>query len=260
MCKPLSFAALMLFMMSPLASAQDMTIPRSMLLPGSLNATVGGVGPLEPGNVLGTLTVEQGIELWRAGSVGLVAFVESTVRGDTRQFVWNNTAPALAGVKFVGTGDFGVLQLRLGLAGDVRTQSGLTPTASATYWLGWQHPTAHASFPGTTWASSGITTASEPHNWITSGHAEQGVTTWRTGGLTLAPFIGATATVDAEHRPWNNHGFVDSGVKLVTRVKGASVEVGVAQRLNREWQTRRTAAAPIVFINLWVGWATRLLR
>jgi hypothetical protein len=253
-------AALIMLLTSAPVSAQELAGPPSVLLPGSLSASIGTVGPLEPGNVLGTATVEQGIELWQHARLGLVAFVDGTVRGDTRQFAWNNTAPALAGIKFVASGHLGVLQLRTGLAGDVRAESRIVPTAAMTYWSGWQHPTAHMTLPGTTWVSSGIVTASEPHNWITSGHVEQGVTTWRTRSLALVPFTAATATIDSEGRTWNNHGFVDGGVKLVTRVSGASLEVGAAQRLDRAWQTRHMHAEPIVFVNLWVGWTTRIVR
>lgn len=251
-------ALMAVFVVTTIASASAQEVPHSIALPGSVNASFGTVGPLEPGNTLGSATFEQGVTVWRRGALFVVGFVDVTVRADTRNYSWNNTMPYLAGGKLVVAGRAGVLQAVVGVAGDVRqgTVIRASRAANVNYWAGWQ-PSPDVALPGSVWATSGFVTPSEPDNWITAAHVEQGVTVLRRGHVAVVPFAGATASVDTERRTWNNRGFVDAGLKVSTRVYGAAVDFGVAQRVSRAWQSGEVASAPVVFLNVWLGWMPR---
>ena len=242
------------------AQAQELRTP--IALPGSINASFGTAGPIEPDNTIGSATVEQGITVWRRGSVFVVGFLDLTVRADTRGYAWNNTMPYLAGGKLVMSGSRGVFQAAIGAAGDGREPAYRRPILAGhvSYWAGWQRSRSKVQLPGNTWATSGLVAATEPDNWITAAHVEQGVTVWRGRHLSLVPFAGATLTADTQQHPWNNRGFVDTGVKVTTRVHGAAIDIGAAQRVTRSWQRSGTEAAPVVFVNLWVGWMPRMTR
>lgn len=257
MCKHITWVAMFALTLVATTSAQERP-PRAIALPGSVNASLGTVGPLEPGNTLGNATFEQGVTVWRRGPLFAIGFVDVTVRADKRGYPWNNTMPYLAGGKLVLVGRGGVLQAVVGIAGDVRrgTVTGASRAAHVNYWAGWQ-PTSDVALPGSVWATSGFVTASEPDNWITAAHVEQGVTVLRRDGIALVPFAAATVSVDTEQRPWNNRGFVDAGLKVSTRVYGATIDAGVAQRVKRTWHTGEVASAPVVFLNLWIGWMPR---
>ena len=242
------------------AHAQELRAP--VALPGSINASFGTVGPLEPNNTIGGVTFEQGLTAWRRGPLFVVGFMDLTLRADTRGNAWNNNMPYLAGGKIVLSGKAGVFQAVVGVAGDARATTVGRPVRAGhvSYWAGWQRSNATVQTPGNMWATSGILTATESDNWITAVHLEQGVTAWRGQKFSLVPFAGATATVDTEHRAWNNRGFVDAGVKVSTRLRGVAVDIGAAQRVSRAWDSGATAAAPVVFVNLWVGWMPHVNR
>lgn len=252
-------AVLVLSAASPV-TAQD--APAAISLPGSVNASFGTVGALEPANFLGNARFEQGFTAWQRGPLFVVGFVDVTLRADTRGYAWNNTLPYRAGGKVVVAGSRGVLQAAIGVTGEARHGAvrGVSRTAQMSYWAAWERPAGHVQFPGSTWISSGYATVSEPDNWITTAHVEQGVTAWRHGPVAIVPFAGITVGADTEQRTWNNRGLVDAGLKVSTRFNGAAVDLGVAHRVTRAWQTGETAAAPVVFINVWLGWAPRIVR
>jgi hypothetical protein len=251
-----------LLAVSGAASAQDLNAPKALLLPGSINGSFGTVGSLEPDNVLGAVTVEQGIQAWRRGPLSLVGFLDVTLRADSKGYRWNNTTPYVAGVKLVAAGSGGVLQAAFGIAGDVRDAEvgGVTPAGYVSFWKGWQPPTRLRQAPGRLWAVTGVMTPRESRNWITTAHLDQGITAATLRGTALVPFVGATGVIDTHGYAWNNRGFVDGGVKLVRNVKTAVVDVGVAQRAVREWKTGATHASPVVFVNFWMGWAPHVVR
>lgn len=242
------------------AEAQELRSP--IALPGSINASIGNPGPVEPNNTVGSVTFEQGVTAWRRGPLFVIGFVDLTVRGDTQDYAWNNTMPFRAGGKFMVAGANGVFQAVVGVAGEARQSASYRPTTAAyvSYWAGWQRSRSRLQLPGSVWATSGLVTAAEPGNWITAGHLDQGVTAWRSGNVSLVPFVGTTLSVDTDHYAWNNRGSFDAGVKVSTRVRGTAIDVGVAQRVTREWETGVTDAAPVAFVNLWVGWMPRLNR
>ena len=242
------------------AQAQD--LGASIALPGSINANFGNPGPVEPNNTVGSVTFEQGVTAWRRGPMFVVGFVDLTARADTQGYAWNNTMPFRAGGKFMVAGASTVFQAVIGVAGEARQNEKYRPTTAAylSLWSGWQRSRSKVQLPGSVWATSGLVAAAEPNNWITSGHVDQGVTVWRGKYLALVPFAGTTLSVDTKAYPWNNRGSLDGGVKVSTRVGGAAIDIGVAQRVSREWKTGTTAAAPVAFVNLWVGWMPRVTR
>ncbi len=261
MFKQITLSAVLVLTSFATATAQD-GLGSSVALPGSMNATFGTPGPVEPGNVVASATFEQGVTAWRRGPLFVVGFVDVTVRTDSRGYAWNRTMPYLAGGKVMVAGAGGVFQAVVGIAGDVQ-QGGTTRVSRAahvSYWAGWQRPSAGVHFPGSVWATSGFVTASEPDNWITAAHVDQGVAVWRRGGVALVPFAGATVSVDTEQRAWNNRGFVDAGLKASSRIGLATVELGVAHRTTRVWQTGQMTSGPVVLGSVWLGWMPRITR
>jgi hypothetical protein len=262
MRKSLVISLLGLMAVSVTATAQDLSAPKELLLPGSINGTFGTVGSLEPGNVLGAVVVEQGVRAWRRGPLSLVGFVDLTVRADTKGYSWNNTTPYVTGVKFVVAGSASVLQAAVGVAGDVRDAEidGVMPAVYVTFWKGWQPPTRLRKAPGRLWATSGVSIPREKDNWITTAHVDQGITVWRAWGNAMVPFAAATGVVDTKGYNWNNRGFVDGGVKFARNIKDAVVDFGVAQRAVREWKSGATHVSPVVFVNFWMGWTPHVVH
>jgi hypothetical protein len=257
----MAFSAFMAVLPASVALAQEAG-PSVIVLPGSVNANFGSVGPLEPGNVVSSATFEQGVTMWRRGPLFAVAFVDVTVKADTQGYGWNNTMPYLGGAKMVLAGDHGVVQAVVGLAGDARreTPEGVRPAAYVSYWAGWRQPAGNLSYPGSTWATTGVTTAAEPDNWITAAHVDQGVAVKRIGGAALVPFAAATAAFDTRNYVWNNRGSIDAGVKVATQLRGVALDLGIAQRLTHEWKSGKNDAGPVVFFNVWLGWMPRITR
>jgi hypothetical protein len=91
-----SLAILLSVIPASLAHAQE-AAPPVIVLPGSVNANFGSMGPLEPDNVVSSATFEQGVTMWRRGPLFAVAFVDVTVKTDTQGYGWNNTMPYLGG-------------------------------------------------------------------------------------------------------------------------------------------------------------------
>jgi len=261
MVKHITHATLLILLAASAVGAQQTGAPKQLLLPGSINATAGSVGALEPGNEIGSATIEQGVAPWQRGAISLVGFVDLTLRADSQGYVWNNTTPYVAGVKLVAAGSFGVLQAAAGVAGDLHSsyQGDVTRATYLSYWTAWQRA-VNSRFPGNVWATSGTVTPREPGNWITAAHVEQGVTAWRHRAVAVVPFAGVTGGTDTEGYSWNNRGLLDGGVKVVTSIKGTVVHVGVAQRVDRAWNGGPTRSAPVWFVNLWTGWTPRVLR
>lgn len=241
------------------ASGQD-SLTSPIVLPGSVNASFGTVGPLEPGNVLASATFEQGFTAWRRGPMFVVGFIDITLRADALGYGWNNTVPYLTGGKLVLAGARGVLQAVAGVAGDFRRghASDLTRAVYMSYWSAWRQPTSRVELPGTMWATSGLVTASEPGNWITAAHVDQGIAVWRRSSAAIMPFAGATLSTDTDAHSWNNRGLIDAGLKVSTRLRGAAMDVGVAHRVTRAWQNGETGSAPVAFVNVWLGWMPRV--
>jgi hypothetical protein len=68
--------------------------------PGSVWGVVGNISPVEHGNVIGVVHVEQGVVAHRFDNgATLVPFVEATITRDSKKYDWNNRQVLGAGLK-----------------------------------------------------------------------------------------------------------------------------------------------------------------
>ena len=268
MLRKATFVATVLLAVAPgIALAQhDPTYPRAVLFPGSLNLSAGTVAPGEPGNVISSVSGEQGVALMRRGPLFVIGFVDVTARHDTDGLAWNRVTPGTGGVKLVAITRAGVIQAALGVSMYARRDSIRARKAMfVNYWAGWRgdtgtlHRVLPETFPGYAFASSGVITAAEPDNWITSLAVQQGATVVRALGVAAIPFVGASASADTAGHNWNNRTYADGGVKFARSVGGGVVETGVARRLEVSHATGRTRSEPMVFVNYWLGWSPRYI-
>jgi|RhiMethySRZTD1v2_1073278.scaffolds.fasta_scaffold00481_29 hypothetical protein len=251
--------------MSGAASAQNTEAiqSRTLLLPGSVNASVGTLVPGERGNVLSSVTTEQGFTPFRIGRMFVVGFANVGVRHDTDGLPWNRAVPATAGIKFVTMTRGGMFQGVVGAHAYVRDDvMDVSKAVYATYWHGWRGDIgsarsiiAPAAFPGYAYGSTGLVTAAEPDNWITSVSLQQGVTVLRYRGTSLIPFVGASGGVDTAGYNWNNRARLDGGVKVTREVLSGVIDIGMAHRRELDHLTGTSRTAPVVFVNFWLGWS-----
>ena len=251
-----------------LCAAQDgQPAPSSVVFPGSVGGAIGTLAPSEPGNVISQMAIEQGVSPWHRGSLFLVGFARVSPGRDTEGLAWNNRTPTMFGARLTKVMQTGVLQLNVGaaLAGDTAGSSKLTRVAFGSYWAGWRgvrggsHEVFDA-FPGSISAISGIITPLEPDNWITSTMVDQGVTVYRRHRSTIIPFTRFAASVDTERYSWNNRTSIEGGAKLRQDVRGGIIDVGVSHRLQYDRVTRQFRNAPVVFVEMWIGWNPHLTR
>jgi hypothetical protein len=78
--------------------------------------------------------------------------------------------------------------------------------------------------------------------------------------VSTIPFVGAGGTADTAGAPWNNRTRVEAGVKTTRELLTGMIEAGIAQR--REWDYRAgdQRAAPVIFVNYWLGWSPAVGR
>lgn len=248
------------------AQGVDSLHARTILLPGSLNVSIGTLAPGEPGNVVSSVTTEQGFTPFRKGPVFVVGFANVSVRHDTEGFPWNRTMPSTAGLKLVTATRAGIIQAVVGVNAHVRGDDvRVSKAAYATYWTGWRGDIISAqstvlpdALPGYAYASSGFVTAAEPDNWISSLSIQQGATVFRYSGIAVIPFVGASASADSSGHNWNNRTRVDAGIKITREVLSGVVDIGIAQRHELDHLTRDSRVAPVVFVNFWLGWSPAL--
>jgi hypothetical protein len=240
-------------------------IPASIAFPGSFWISAGNVAPAEAGNVLGQAVFEQGITAWDHGSWFLIPHVNVTLMADSHSYDWNNRHGARVGLRIVRRVPGGIVQAGGGLMFEPGIGAGdqLYPTAAVDYWAGWaaeeraQSGAAFGGFPGYAWASSGLIAGRDPHNWITTAAAQQGLVAFRSRVVSVVPYAAGAFTIDSKRRPWENRVSYDAGVKLVRPLIGGVVEGGVAARRQHELLTGQTYFAPVVYVNLWIGWNPR---
>ena len=87
------------------------------------------------------------------------------------------------------------------------------------------------------------------------GH--QGVAVLRNRVLSVVPYTAGVVTFDTKRRVWENRVTLDAGVKVVRPFVGGVVEAGVAERRQYTVLTDEVQTAPVVYVNLWVGWNPR---
>lgn len=241
--------------------------PTPILLPGSVNVSIGTLAPAERDNVLGQVTVEQGFTIARWGPLFVVGFADMGARHDTEGLSWNRATTTTAGLKIGLVTRAGVLQAAAGaMSHDVgRGRIHANKAAYVTYWTGWRADrlaTGAAlipdALPGYIYAASGMMTPAEPDNWITSVALQQGAAVVRYRRTSLVPYVGGSAIADTAGFDWNNRSRVDAGIKLAREIGSGVIEAGVAHR--REWDRHsgETRQAPIVYVNLWFGWNPRI--
>jgi hypothetical protein len=261
--RDLRFAGVLLAMcVSSRAAAQE---PPARLFPGSINVSAGTLSPSENGNVISSMTVEQGGTAWRSGSLFALGYASVSLRNDTQGYQWNQNTPITIGARLAKTWTFGVLQANAGVSAVRRTGEPMTAGAIGyvSYWSGWrldQRKSASAirlAFPGHLWASSGYITPLERGNWVTTASGEQGVTVFSLARIDVVPYTAVTVVRDSKSLTWNNKTIVDAGLKVQRFVPGGVIEAGVARRDERQRiaLTSRTAAA--FFVNFWLGWDPR---
>jgi hypothetical protein len=249
------------------ANAGAQELPSSIAYPGSFWISAGEVGPAEPGNVVGQAGFEQGITVWEHGSWFLVPHVNATVMTDANGYEWNNRHPGRVGVKIVRRVPGGIVQAGGGMMieADGISDEQLHPTASVDYWAGWaaegraQRGATFGGFPGHAYASSGLIAGRDPRNWITSAAAQQGLLLLRSRFVSVVPYAGAAVSFDSKRRTWENRVSYDAGLKVVRPLIGGVVEAGIAQRRQHELLTGQISSAPVVYVNLWIGWNPRTL-
>jgi hypothetical protein len=242
-------------------------IPSSIAFPGSFWISAGDVAPAERGNVLGQAAFEQGVTVWERGSWFLVPHVSVSLMADSYGYVWNNRHPARAGVKIVRRVPGGMVQASGGMMFEPDAEEGERrhPTAAVDYWTGWaaegaaQRGARFGGFPGYAWASSGLIAGRDPHNWITTAAAQQGLVVFRSPFFSVVPYAGGAISFDSKRRPWENRASYDAGLKLVRPFVGGVVETGVAARRQHELLTNQVHFAPVAYVNLWIGWNPRSL-
>jgi hypothetical protein len=225
------------------------------------------VVPAERGNVLGQAAFEQGITVWQQGSWFLIPHVNVSLMADSYGYEWNNRSPARVGVKIVRRIPGGMVQAGGGMMIEPGAESGEQrhPTAVIDYWSGWaaegraQRGATLGGFPGYAWASSGLIAGRDPHNWITTAAAQQGLVVFRSRVVSVVPYAGGAVSFDSKRRPWENRVSYDAGVKLVRPLIGGVVETGVAARRQHELLTGTAHSAPVAYVNLWIGWNPRTL-
>jgi hypothetical protein len=235
-----------------------------LVFPGSLSASVGTIGPAESGNVVSSVRTEQSVALWRIGSALIGGTVVAGTSTDLSGYAWNRTQPYTVGAKVMTSTAIGVVHATAGVSG-VRAAngSGLAPALVVSYWNDWRPASGirlGTSFPGHLSASSGLLTAAERGNWITSITFEQGTTVWRTSGFDAIPYVSAGFAADTHGHQWNNRTLSDAGLKVRRAVFGGVADVRVAYRVDHNRHSHRVTAGPVLVTSFWLGWQPRHRR
>ena len=247
---------------SPLLAQE---LPASRAFPGSFWLSTGNVGPAERGNIVGQANLEQGATVWQRRDWFAIPFVSAQMTADSAGYEWNDRHPAQVGMKLVWRvpggavqGGAGVMFEREPVSGDDRHLS-----AFVSYWSGWaaeglaQRGSPFRGFPGHLSATSGLMTGRDPQNWMTRIDGQQGIAILRNRVIAAVPYGGGVVTFDSKRRIWENRVTLDAGLKLVRTFVGGVVEAGVAERRQYAVLTGDVSAAPVVYVNLWVGWNPR---
>ena len=98
-------------------------------------------------------------------------------------------------------------------------------------------------------------TGRDPDNWMTRIDGHQGVAVLRNRVLSVVPYTAGVVTFDTKRRVWENRVTLDAGVKVVRPFVGGVVEAG--RRTASVPCTDEVQTAPVVYVNLWVGWNPR---
>jgi hypothetical protein len=109
--------------------------------PGSSWAVVGNISPAEKRNLIGLVSLTQGVTLVDGGKWQVVPFFKAQSGFDTRGYDWNNKVLSSGGVKVMIPRSGGVLEMGVQYTDEHRQglhASGLS--AFVTLWTGWSKP------------------------------------------------------------------------------------------------------------------------
>lgn len=257
----------MLFAAPVLASAQEApSVPATIAFPGSVNVSVGNLAPSEQGNVVSLTMLEQGFTVWRHKGTFVSGIAQASIGRDSDGYAWNNRHPVTLGVRFSQVMSNSVLQVNVGesIVNGPSMPTTVKPIGYASYWAGWRHTVRGGRFspralPGSVWATTGISSAMEPDNWVSTAAFDQGINVYEHGRTALIPYTRVTMSDDTRGFAWNNRTSVDAGLKVRRTVMGGVIDTGVAARRQYERVTGTSRTTPVAFIELWYGWNPRAL-
>ncbi|HTI39060.1 MAG TPA: hypothetical protein VL484_15965 [Vicinamibacterales bacterium] len=257
-----------IFLAAPaFAGAQDTAAsPATIGFPGSVNVTFGTVAPTEPGNLVSLTMLEQGVTVWRHRKSFVSGVALASAGRDSQDYVWNNRHALTLGVRFSQVMSNSVLQINAGqsIVADSATAPVIKPVLYASYWAGWHHPLSGGRFspsalPGSVSATTGISSALEPDNWVSTLSVDQGVSVYQHGHTTLIPYSRFAISADTRGFAWDNRTSLDGGLKVRQAVAGGVIDLGVAARRQQDRISGSARTAPVAFVELWYGWNPRAI-
>ena len=83
---------------------------RTIYFPGHVSMVIGNSSPVEPSNLLGAMSFEQGVVIWKTHRDAVVPYVGLRVAMDEDGLNWNNKAVAHVWLKYVWSFSHGVVQ------------------------------------------------------------------------------------------------------------------------------------------------------
>jgi hypothetical protein len=232
-----------------------------VFFPGYASPMTSYSSPIEKGNLLTVIAVEQGIALGDARS-HVVPYAGVRLSVDEQGLDWNNKAVMQVGVKYVRRMAGGVVQAGGGYAFERRLKSDFRaeqPLAFAEAWFGWGMPwrsarQAAGAFPGSAWGSIGNDTPAEKNNVITRVYVEQGAVIARIWQIDVVPFVEMTGAADSQGLSWNNLQMFGEGLRISRRVAGAHLEIAAIYQQEHRWVDDTTANALGGLIRLRRDW------
>lgn len=108
--------------------------------PGSVWGVVGNISPVERGNVIGVVHLEQGLVAHRFDSgLTLIPFVEATLSRDSKKYDWNNRQVLGVGVKLSNPDPSCGCEIALSYQNEHRSSGTSAKNVSLVmkFWFGW---------------------------------------------------------------------------------------------------------------------------
>jgi hypothetical protein len=249
---------------TPFQPLESRTIPLVKGFPGSFYGSIGNATPVESGNIISAMNIEQGVTIWRDRNDFIVPFISITTSRDTDDNDWNNRHIGLAGVKVVHSFSNGMIQGGVGLGIEERYRRNAVNgqlTIFGNHWFGNDIPTADSKgrkflsgWPFSTYGSYGNLSPFEKNNYIAAANAQQGVNLARIGRISIVPYGELTGITDRFGYSWNNKYTVGGGIKAVVPLGNSVFEIGPIYRSESRWKTNERNNAFGLNISLWSGW------
>lgn len=246
------------------ANAEDPNTKQPTILPGSAWSVLGNISPVERDNVISASYLEQGITVYRNKKLSLVPYVSVGLTADTKGYDWDNRLTSQAGVKLVRNFRNGIVSSGIVYAQEYRWKThkrAFAPIASASYWFGWQSPSANRSkkksftgFPGSSWGIVGNISPVEKNNVISNIYVQQGVAIAKAGSVSIVPFGESNTSLDTKGYDWNNRQIYGAGIKFVVPGPSRVAEFGASYLKEHRWRSNMRADGIVFFVKLWFGW------